>query len=71
MQAFAKIFVERPPAARWRGDRLELTIGSGCAEVPVVLTRHAAVGLLAALQRELAEGQRVTPSELVERIARG
>lgn len=56
---FPKLFIEHPPLVEWLGDRFEITVESGGAEITLVLTRHAGVGAFTGLRREILVSERV------------
>jgi hypothetical protein len=59
MEKMPKLFIDHPPLVEWHGDRFEITFESGGVEIPVVLTRHAAVGMFASLRRTILESERI------------
>lgn len=69
MSITAPLHIDQPPRAEWRDDRMDLYIETGDLHFTRILTRHAAVGLLMELQRELAKQDGISPQELCECIA--
>jgi len=70
MPITAELHIDQPPTAEWREDRMRIKVTTGDVSYVRVLTRHAAVGLLMELQRELAKQDNISPRELCERVAK-
>lgn len=70
MSITATLHIDTPPTAVWRDDRMHIHITTNDISFTRVLTRHAAVGLLQELQRELAKSEGIGQQELCERLAR-
>ena len=68
MERMPKLFIEDPALVEWAGDRFEITLESGGVEIPLVLTKHAGMGLFANLRRALLESERIDEVPVVERM---
>lgn len=71
MPLTATLYIDQPPTVDWSDGRVHFCVTTGDISYTRVLTRHAAVGLYMALQRELAKQEGVSPRELCLRIADG
>jgi len=68
MDKMPKLFIDFPALVEWHGDRFEITSESGGVEVPLVLTKHAAVGLLTNLRRAILQSERIDEVPVFERV---